>query len=84
MRMRTVATKKQILEDAGYAYSFDRSIYLNKNSRKVFSVEFIQDHGEAELESRINEPNPAADEWQFYFNSPPSDAVKRELIKVLA
>lgn len=81
--MRTVATKTQILEDAGYAYSFDREIYLNRNTRKVFSVEFVQDHSEAELEARINEPGPPAGEWRFYFNSPPSEAVKRELSTLL-
>jgi hypothetical protein len=81
--MRTIATKTQILEDAGYAYSLDRSIYVNRCDRKVFSVEFVQDHSEAELEERIKEPSPPSGEWRFYFNSPPSEGVIRELIRIL-
>jgi hypothetical protein len=82
--MPATATKKQILEDAGYAYSFDRMIYVNRNARKAFSVEFIEDHSEGELEARISEPGPPDGEWRFYFNSDPSEAVKRELSALLA
>ena len=82
--MRTAAPKTQILEDAGYAYSFDRGIYINRSARKVFSVEFVEDHSDAELEARIREPWPPSGEWRFYFNSPPSDSVKRELSNILA
>ena len=82
--MPTTATKQQILEDAGYSYSLDRAIYLNRNARKAFSVEFVQDHSEGELEIRINDPAPPAGEWHFYFNSDPSEAVKRELSALLA
>ena len=80
--MKTVA-KSQILKDAGYAYSFQREIYVNRKTRKVFSIDFVEDHGELELESCINEPSPPNGEWRFYFNSPPSDAVVRELSNVL-
>jgi len=76
--MLIVAGKKQVLEDAGYAYSFDRLSYINRDARKVFSIEFVQDHDEAELKRRIDEPTSRG-EWRFYFNSPPSEAVKREL-----
>jgi hypothetical protein len=82
--MPTTPTKRQILEDSGYAYSFDRMIYINRDARKAFSLEFIDDHSEGELESRINEPAPPAGEWHFYFNSDPSEAVKRELSALLA
>ena len=82
--MRTLATKKQVLEEAGYVYSFDRSIYLNCNARKVFSVEFVEDNTEATLEACISGPAPSPGEWQFYFNSAPSETVKRELLKILA
>jgi hypothetical protein len=56
--MRTVAAKTQILEDAGYAFSFDRMIHLNRTARKAFSVEFVQDHSDAELEAHIEESPP--------------------------
>ena len=81
--MRTVATKIQLLKDAGFEYSFDRSIYLNRNARKVFSVEFVEDHSEEELEAVIRELSPKSGEWSFYFNSAPSAAVKRDLATIL-
>jgi primosomal protein N' (replication factor Y) len=36
------------------------------------------------LEARIGDPAPPAGEWRFYFNSEPSDGVKRELSAILA
>src|SRR5260370_13684381 len=80
--MTTLATKRQILEDAGYAYSFDRTIYVNRKTKKVFSVEFVEDHNEEDLKSRISE-NTQGGKWRFYFNSPPSAAVKHEVESVL-
>ena len=68
-KMRTVAPKLQLLKHAGFEYSFDRSIYLNRNARKVFSVEFVEDHSEEELEAGIRELSPKSGEWRFYFNS---------------
>ena len=80
--MRAVATKRRILEDAGYVYHFDRAIYFNRTTRKALSVVFIEDHDEDELQACINE-NSAEGEWRFYFNSPPAPAVRRELVGVL-
>ena len=79
--MLTVASKKQILEDVGYAYSFDRLSYINRDARKVFSIEFVQDNSEDELRTRINEPYPPKGQWRFYFNSEPSESVKREFLR---
>jgi len=81
--MLTVAGKKQILEEAGYAYSFDRLSYINRDARKVFSIEFVQDHDEAQIRARIDEPTPPG-EWRFHFNSPPSESVKREFLRSIA
>ena len=80
--MRTQDTKSQILEDAGYAYSFRRLIYVNLKARKAFSVNFVDDNREAELQKCIAE-KPDGAGWQFYFTTPPSDAVRRELESVL-
>ena len=77
------AIKRQILEQAGYSYSFDRMIYVNRNVRKAFSIEYVQDHDEADLVAHINEPPPPNGEWHFYFNLGPSEAVKRELSAIL-
>jgi len=76
--MQTLATKRQILQTAGYTYKFDRQIYINRSARKAFSVEFVEDHSETELEARIHEHHTDSG-WRFYFNSPPSAAVQQEL-----
>ena len=79
--MRRFATKDQILEDAGYTYSFERALYVNRRSKKAFSIEFVEDHTDAELLDRMNENG--GEQWQFYFNSAPSESVKHELERVL-
>lgn len=74
--------KQDLLRQAGYAYDFNRMVYFNRDARKAFSVEFIQDHDEAELCQHIREgtqPNG----WRFYFNSPASESVRRELERAL-
>lgn len=77
--MATTGAKRQILADAGYAYSFDRLSYINRDKHKIFSIEFVQDHDEDTLRASINEEIPG-DEWRFYFNTPPSEAVKQEFL----
>ena len=79
--MGTLDTKSKILQDAGYVYSFDRAVYFNRITKKVFSVEFVEDHSEEELQRYFSENKDGA-EWRFYFNSDPSEAVKRELQSV--
>jgi hypothetical protein len=76
--MLTVASKAQMLKAGGYSYSFDRLSYVNRKARKVFSVEFVQDKGEGDVERGIHERTPQG-EWRFYFNSEPSESVRREL-----
>lgn len=78
---RPAAKKERILESEGYKYNFDRQLYFNRQAKKAFSIEFIEDNPPDELERRIHE-EPGQD-WAFFFISPPSDAVKRELISVL-
>ncbi len=80
--MKSVDTKQQILDDAGFSYNFDREIYINRKTRKVFSVEFVEDHDERTLEACIRE-DTGANGWRFYFNAEPSDPVKRNLEAVL-
>jgi len=81
--MLTLESKKQILEDAGYAYSIDRLSYINPDARKVFSIEFVQDHDESELKACIKRPTSPG-EWKFYFNLEPSDRVKKEFLRSIA
>jgi len=73
-----LATKESLLEAAGYRYSFDRQVYFNRSARKLFSIEFVADHSEAEIERSIREPT-CAQEWKFYFNVEPSDSVRGEI-----
>lgn len=88
--MAAQATKDQILEDAGYTYSIERALYINRRLKKAFSIEFVEDHTDAQLLARINEHGNengdnqnGNDRWQFYFNAPPSESVKHELERVL-
>jgi hypothetical protein len=82
--IETLVTKGQILENAGYAYNFDRMVYFNRSTKKVFSIEFVEDHDETELRKCVSEETNGW-EWRFYFNNPyPPEAVKRELESVLS
>jgi hypothetical protein len=75
--------KQDLLRQAEYAYNFDRMVYFNRKAKKAFSVEFVEDHDEDELKRLIRE-GAETQGWQFYFNSAPAEAVKRELERALA
>jgi hypothetical protein len=79
--MRRYATKDLILEGAGYAYNFDRALYINRRLKKAFSIEFVEDNTDEEIKARMNQKSDGR--WQFYFNSEPSDSVKGELERIL-
>ena len=74
--------KKDILRKANYKYIFDRDLYINRATKKAFSLEFVDDKSESELRKRILE-HTAGTHWTFYFNSNPSESIKRELERVL-
>jgi len=74
--------KQDLLKDAGYHLNFDRMLYFNRQTKKAFSIEFVDEHEESELERRIQEDGDR-NGWRFYFNSPPSAGVKRELERAL-
>ena len=48
---RILSEKQRLLDEAGYVYDFDRSVYFNRNVKKLFSVEYIEDHSEEELQT---------------------------------
>ncbi len=79
---RVARSKMDILGEEGYAYSFDRQMYVNRKAKKAFSIEFVQDHSENEILKHIRE-HTGRQEWRFYFNSRPPDSVRRELESVL-
>lgn len=74
--------KKDILKEANYWYHFDRDIFYNRDQKKAFSLEFVDDNDEAEIRRRIDAIT-RENGWTFYFNSEPSEGVKRELERVL-
>jgi|HubBroStandDraft_5_1064220.scaffolds.fasta_scaffold211408_2 hypothetical protein len=74
-----VATKKAILDRAGYAYDFNHMLYFNRHAKKAFSVEFVDDNTPEELARRIGEPT-GAQRWEFYVSYPPvPDSVRKQL-----
>jgi hypothetical protein len=80
-RMTDLTVKEELLENSGYRYHFDRMIYINRAARRAFSLEFVEDHSQQEIQKLLE--TPATNEWGFHFNEPPSDRVKRELAEAL-
>jgi hypothetical protein len=74
--------KTHLLDSAGYAYNFDRMMYINRKEKKAFSIEFIDDHPKEEIASKISEPKIGQD-WRFYTNWPIAEGIERELKRVL-
>lgn len=82
--MPRLSEKTQLLDNAGYAYNFDRMMYINREARKAFSYEYIEDHPANEIADNIREQNDDhADEWKFYTNFDLPESTKIELKKVL-
>jgi hypothetical protein len=73
---------RDILQQANYRYNFDRDLYINRDVKKAFSLEFVADTPEEKLVQYIAE-KPNGNGWKFYFNSPPSESVRRELERIL-
>ena len=79
--MTDLTEKEELLESSGYRYAFERMMYVNRATRQAFSLEFVEDHSQQELQKLLEKP--PTDGWAFYFNTPPSDRVKRELAEAL-
>ena len=80
-QMTDLTEKEQLLESSGYRYHFDRMIYFNRSVRRAFSLEFVEDHSQREIQKLLE--TPATNDWVFHFNEPLSDRVKRELAEAL-
>lgn len=76
--MTELSRKRQLFETEGFSYDFDREVYYNRDSKKVFSVEYIEDHSVDDLAKRISEDGRNG-QWYFYFNAEPPDWARREL-----
>ena len=79
-KMTDLTEKEALLEKSGYRYHFDRMIYFNRTDRRAFSLEFVEDHSQEDIQKLLE--IPVTDDWVFYFNKPASDRVKRELAAV--
>ncbi len=75
--------KMEILRAANYIFNFDRQLYFNRDAKKAFSFPFLDDHSEDEVLRSINERTDDS-EWKFYFNFPPSERVKQEIVSTLS
>jgi hypothetical protein len=80
--MTELLAKRNLLLEARYAYNFDRQIYINREKKKIFSLEFVEDKETEELRKRIEE-DLNGEGWHFYFNAPPSMAVQKQLLETL-
>lgn len=49
--------KSEMLFAANYRYDFDRDLYVNREARKAFSLEFVDDHSEETVRRAIQERN---------------------------
>ncbi len=74
---------EHMLKKAGYVYNYEREMYLNRNARKAFSINFIEEKPENEIVRALNETATSAG-WRFYFTTgAPSPSMQQELEKVL-
>jgi hypothetical protein len=80
-QMIDLTEKEELLESSGYRYHFVRMMYFNRAFRRVFSLEFVEDHSQSEIQKLL--ATPTANDWVFHFNEPPSDRVKQELAEEL-
>lgn len=79
---RVVDGKLAVLKAGGYHYDIDRQLYINRASKKAFSVAFLNDESEEKIARLIKEdaPNSA---WRFFFVDGPSTAVQEQLANML-
>jgi hypothetical protein len=80
--MSELTDKERFLEHADYRYHFDRMIYFNRNTRRAFSLEFVEDNSLQVIQDLLGQPTPAQG-WILHFNDAPSERVQRELIEAL-
>jgi hypothetical protein len=80
--MDTTPEKDDILRAAGFRYHFARMAYVNRQAKKVVSVEAVEDHPAEWLEEMIAQTNDSGD-WRFYFDEPPSPSVVEAFVAEL-
>ena len=76
IELRPLDKKQHILDEAGFAYNFDRRVYFNRKTKKIFSVAFLEDRSDEEIK-RLIQGATDDEEWKFYFTSEPPESVRR-------
>ena len=64
-----------LLRRHGYKFNVDRSCYVNREFRKVFSYKFVDERDEGEIERCVQSPTRQTG-WSFFFDEPPTDSVR--------
>jgi hypothetical protein len=80
-RMTELLDIERLLESSGYRYHCANMHYVNRATKQVFSIEFLEKHSLQEFQKLLEAP--LTNEWIFHFNEPPSDWVRGELIRIL-
>jgi alpha-L-fucosidase len=71
--------KYEFLSEHGYMNHFDRGLYFNRDSKKLFSIEAIEDHDMNWLRKSVETLN-TKQTWQLYFNQPISPESIKKII----
>jgi hypothetical protein len=74
--------KSEMLFAANYRYDFDRDLYVNREAKKAFSLEFVDDNSEETIRRAVQEKTGGSS-WLFYFNDKPPEGVLRILEEYL-
>ncbi len=80
--MTELTEKETVLEAAGYRYDFSRMIYVSQDRRRVFSLEFVEDHPLEEIR-KLAVARSKSQGWTIHFNEAPSASTKRDLVQAL-
>lgn len=76
-----VSVKENLLEEAGYRYSIERASWVNRQTKKIFSVEAVKDHSEEWVREKLRERTDG--DWHFYFNEAPPPSARQQIIEYL-
>ena len=78
--MNSDSEKLNILRENNFKYILDRELYVNREMKKIFSREAIEDNDVQWLSDKISERN--INDIMIYFNGPVTNEIREELIRV--
>jgi hypothetical protein len=81
--MNNDTSKFIVLNEEGFWYHPNRSVYVNTYKRKMFSREAVEDNRLAWIREGIAEES-MPDQWQFYFGTPPDEETMLDFLKDIA